>query len=256
MKHLIDAWPAVEARLEAAQHLLLMLDFDGTLAPIVPHPPDARIPADTMGTLRALARCPRITMAIVSGRSAADVRSLMDLAGIHLFGSHGRERIRPGSNAVESDDHGKSAIAAVCRRLVTDLEGVTGFEVENKGLSAAAHYRNADPGDYERIAESVKKAVGSDPVLRTSPGKMVFDITPADGIDKGVAATALLHEVGGLAIYFGDDTTDETAYRALPAESVTVFVGPSGSSSRARFRVADPWEVGTALTKILDAAKL
>ena len=255
MKHLIAAWPAVETRLRAAEHLLLMLDFDGTLAPIVPHPPDARIPAGTMGTLRALAHCPRVTMAIVSGRSAGDVRSLTGLAGIHFFGSHGRERIRPGSNAIEADDHGKSAIAAVCRRLVTDLADVAGFEVENKGLSAAAHYRNANPGDHERIAESVKEAIRSDPALRGSPGKMVFDITPADGIDKGVAATMLLRETGGLAIYLGDDTTDETAFRALPKESVTVFVGPGSSSSRARFRVADPWEVGTALTKILDVAK-
>ena len=256
MRHLLDAWPAVDARLRKAEHLLLMLDFDGTLAPIVPHPPDARVPAKTMEALRALARCSRVTMAIVSGRSAGDVRSLAGLAGIHYFGSHGRERIRPDSDAVEADDRGRSAIAAVSRRLVMDLADVTGFEVENKGLSAAAHYRNANPGDYERIAESVRRAVGADPALRASPGKMVFDITPADGVDKGVAATTLLREIGGLAIYFGDDTTDETAFRALPQKSVTVFVGPTSSSSRARFRVTNPLEVGTALTKILDTAVL
>ena len=256
MKPLLDAWPAVDTRLRTAEHLLLMLDFDGTLAPIVPHPPDARIPAETRGILRALAHCPRVTMAIVSGRSAGDVRSLAGLGGIHYFGSHGRERIRPGSNAVEADDRGRSAIAAVCGRLATDLADVTGFEVENKGQSAAAHYRNANPADYQRIAESVHRVIGLDSALRASPGKMVFDITLADGIDKGIAATTLLHEIGGLAIYFGDDTTDETAFQALPQESVTVFVGPSNSSSSARFRVGDPWEVATALTKILAAAKL
>ncbi len=254
MRHLLDAWPVVDTRLRAAERLLLMLDFDGTLAPIVPQPADARIPADTMGTLRALARCPRVTMAIVSGRSAADVRSLAGLADAHYFGSHGRERIRPNSSAVEVDDRGKSGIAGICRRLALDLADVTGFQVENKGLSAAAHYRNVDPRHHERIAESVLRAVGSDPGLRASRGKMVFDITPVDGIDKGVAATALLHEIGGLALYFGDDTTDESAFGALPEEGITVFVGPIGSQSRARFRVANPLEVGMALARILDAA--
>ena len=253
MKHLLDAWPAVDARLRAAEHLLLMLDFDGTLAPIVRHPPGARIPDRTMETLRALAHCPSVTMSIVSGRSAGDVQSLAGLAGIHYFGSHGRERIRPGSNAVEADEHGKSAIAAVCRRLEVDLADVAGFEVENKGLSAAAHYRNADPRYHERITESVHREVGSDRALRASPGKMVFDITPADGFDKGVAAMALLREIGGLALYFGDDTTDESAFRALPREAITVFVGPIRSESLARFRVADPPEVGTALARILEA---
>lgn len=251
MKHLLDSWPAVDVRLRAAEHLLLMLDFDGTLAPIVPHPPDARIPDRTMETLRSLAQCPSVTIAIVSGRSAVDVRSLAGLADVHYFGSHGRERIRPGGNVVEANDQGRSAIAAVCRRLVLDLADVTGFEIENKGLSAAAHYRNSDPRYHERITKSVHREVGSDRALRASPGKMVIDITPADGFDKGVAATALLREIGGLALYFGDDTTDESAFRALPRKAITVFVGPIRSESRARFRVADPPEVGTALARIL-----
>ena len=83
---------------------------------------------------------------------------------------------------------------------------------------------------------------------------MVYDITPADGVDKGSAAATLLRETGGLPVYFGDDTTDESAFGALGDEAVTVFVGPSGIPSLARYRVSGPPEVGEALARILDAA--
>ena len=82
---------------------------------------------------------------------------------------------------------------------------------------------------------------------------MVYDITPLDGVDKGLAATRILGEIGGLPIYFGDDTTDESAFEALSPTAITVFVGPSGAKSAARFRLSDPVEVGCALARILQA---
>lgn len=255
MTHLFDDWDSVARRIGQSSRILLMLDFDGTLAAIVPRPEDARVPAATMETLHALQRCPRVTMAAISGRGVRDVRRLLGLEGVHYFGSHGRERIRAGSSAVETGPRGRAAIRAVCRRLAEDLAQVEGFEIENKSLSAAAHYRNTRPRDRPRIERAVRAAVAADPSLTMASGKMVYDITPSDGIDKGTAVLALAKETGGLPIYFGDDTTDESAFGALAPPAVTVFVGPPSRTTLARYRVADPADVGRSLALILDAAQ-
>lgn len=253
MTHLLDRWASIQARIEAAERVLLMLDCDGTLAPIVARPSEARVPAGTLRTLEALRDRKRIELAVISGRGASDVSALVGLTGIHYFGSHGRERVRPGSPDIETDPRGRTAIAAACRILARELAGIDGFHVENKGVSAAAHYRNVDPRHRDAVQRSVREAVRAVGELRASPGKMVYDITPLDGVDKGLAATKLLGEIGGLPFYFGDDTTDESAFRALPSAAITVFVGPRGAQTAARFRVADPEEVGGALAHILRA---
>lgn len=255
MTQLFDRWASIHASLEAAERVLLMLDFDGTLAPIVAEPSAARVPAGTARTLEALRDRNRIELAVISGRRASDVSALVGLADIHYFGSHGRERMRPGSAEIETDPRGRTAIAAACRIIARELAGTDGFHIENKGVSAAAHYRNVAPEHRDAVRRSVQEAVRTVDELHASPGKMVYDITPLDGVDKGVAATRLLGEIGGLPLYFGDDTTDEAAFRALPTHAITVFVGPSEAKTAARFRVADPEEVGCALARILRAAR-
>ena len=249
------AWPLLAERIGKADRLLLMLDVDGTLAPIAPRPEDARIPAATQAALAELARCPRVAPAFVSGRAVADVRRLVGIDRAHYFGSHGRQRTRPGSGRVEVDMRCAAAVAEVCARLSAALKDTPGAAVENKQVSAAAHYRNVPPRLRGRAAEIVRGVLADRPDLRLSAGKMVFDITPRDGIDKGAAATRLLAEEGGMAFYFGDDTTDESAFAALPGDAVTVFVGPPGADSAARYRMDDPAAVGRALRLILDACK-
>lgn len=255
MIHLFEAWQEVAARLREAERLLLMLDFDGTLAPIVARPPDARIPPHTQATLGALEACPNVTLAIVSGRAVRAVRALAGLDGIHYFGSHGGERLRPGSRTVETDAGARAGIQNLCRRLARELADVPGFEVEDKGASAAAHYRNVEPGQRGRVEKAVREAVAADRSLRIGSGKMVFDITPRDGRDKGAVTRGLLREAGGLPLYFGDDTTDESAFLALPASAVTVHVGPQEDQSAARYRVSGPREVAESLVRILAIAR-
>lgn len=254
MIHLLEHWTAVASRLARAERLLLMLDFDGTLAPIVPRPSDARIPDAALLTLRKLQASRRVTLAIVSGRGARDVRALAGLADVHYFGSHGRERIRPGSAEVESSPAGLSQVRACCRRLADELGDIEGFQVEDKGTAAAAHFRNVDERHWQRVERAVRQAaaMGS---LNVSQGKRVFDITPNDGVDKGTAALELLGELDGLPIYFGDDTTDETAFAALPDEAITVYVGQERANSGARYRVNGPDEVRRALARLADAVR-
>lgn len=254
MIHLLEHWTALAGRLTQAERLLLMLDFDGTLAPIVPRPSDARIPDAALPALRKLQASPRVTLAIVSGRGARDVRALAGLADAHYFGSHGRERIRPGSAEVESSPAGLSRVRACCQRLADELGDIEGFQVEDKGTAAAAHFRNVDARHWQRVERAVRHAAASGS-LNVSEGKRVFDITPNDGVDKGTAALGLLGELGGLPIYFGDDTTDETAFAALPDEAITVYVGPETAKSGARYRVNGPEEVRRALAWLADAVR-
>ena len=255
MTPFFEAWALLAQRIAEADKLLLMLDFDGTLAPIAPRPEEARIPAAARAALEELARCPRAALAFVSGRAVADVRRLVGIDRAHYFGSHGRQRMRPGGGRVEVDGRFAAAIAEVCARLAAALADVAGFAVENKQVSAAAHYRNVAPPLRGRVAATVRETLADRPHLRLSAGKMVFDITPRDGIDKGTAATRLLAEEGGAAFYFGDDTTDESVFAALPAGAVTVFVGPRGAVSAARYRVDDAAAVGRALRLMADACE-
>ncbi len=255
MKAFFEVWTPLAERIGKADRLLLMLDVDGTLAPIAPRPEDARIPASTRATLEQLAHCPQVTPAFVSGRAVEDVRRLVGIGRAHYFGSHGRQRMRPGSGRVEVDASYAAAVDDACERLSAALAGMRGFAVENKQVSAAAHYRNVAPELRSQVAATVRRVLEDSPHLRVSAGKMVFDITPLDGIDKGAAATKLLGEEGGKAFYFGDDTTDESAFSALPNDAVTVFVGPCGADSSARYRLDDCAAVGRALRLILDACK-
>ncbi len=255
MTEFFDAWTPLAARIGKADRLLLMLDVDGTLAPIAPRPEDARVPASTQATLAELARLPQVTAVFISGRAVLDVRRFVGIDRAHYFGSHGRQRMRPGSGRVEVDASRAAAVAEVCARLSAALADVPGFAVENKQVSAAAHYRNVPARFRGRVAATVRGVLADSPRLHLSTGKMVFDITPRDGIDKGAAAMRLLGEEGGAAFYFGDDTTDESAFRALPGDAVTVFVGPRGAGSAARYRLDDPAAVGRALGLILDVCK-
>ncbi len=255
MIHLFDAWGPVAKQLRHAERLLLMLDFDGTLAPIVPRPADARIPAETLTALGDLQARPTVTLALISGRGVHDVRNLAGLGDIHYFGSHGRERLRPGSGKAEADQRDRADLENLCRRLDDELAAVQGFEIENKGVAAAAHFRNVEPGQHGLVEQAVRRETARAGQLVVSRGKMVFDITPLDGIDKGVAALTLLTEVGGLPLYFGDDATDESAFQALPAMAVTVYVGPPDGRSAARYRLANPDEVREALRRIARAVR-
>ncbi len=252
MIHLLDNWAAVAGPVRHAESLLLMLDFDGTLAPIVPRPADARIPDGALPTLRRLEASPAVQLAIVSGRGARDVRGLAGLAGSHYIGSHGRERVRPGSEQVEAGQAGRAQIRALVQRLAGELADIDGFHVEDKGVAAAAHFRNVDERSWPRVERAVRRAAASGS-LTVSRGKRVFDVTPDDGVDKGTAVLRLLGELGGLPIYFGDDTTDETAFAALPREAVTVHVGPATARSAARFRVDGPAQVHRALARLAAA---
>lgn len=247
---------AVRARLSGAP-LVVMLDVDGTLAPIAPRPELAEVPAITSQCVAALAARPQVVVALVSGRAAADARRLVRVANTWVIGNHGYEIVSPEGESVVDPQvmPYRNLIAQAGRRLEPRLAAVPGVIVEDKRWTLSVHYRLADPAVLPRVrglVEDTANALG----LRITHGKMVFEIRPPARVDKGTAVLTLaarLHatDTGASLVFIGDDATDEDAFRALrlrQRNAVTVRVAPDEiTGTAAEFAVADPTEVLTFL---------
>jgi len=243
--------------LAARGRLLLMLDYDGTLAPIV-NDPAAAWPLDqARAALAALAaRRDRIDLAVISGRDLAELVRLLGLErGLYLVGVHGLEL---------SDPDGRRELAAGIEPALQELERVRrwlqerlpagcGLAVEDKRLAVALHYRNADPAVAAPIVSDFERYLAHQGELILKHGKKVAEAAPR-GADKGAAVRRLVERLGGAGqpVYFGDDLTDEDAFRALAGRGVTVKVGGEGESA-ARYRIASPAAVAAALHSLAAA---
>ncbi len=255
MNHLFDHWPDISSRVSEATQLLVMLDFDGTLSPIVKHPDLSTLPPETRTRLIELREAPGVALAIISGRSVADLRRRAAVENITYVGNHGRELQKPGALEPETDSEIQRRMAEVAGHLTKELSGVPGVYIENKGSTVALHYRQVPESLHSEVqtcAQQIARRMAD--VIEMSEGKCVYDLFPSDGANKGKAALALVEERGGLPkvlpIYCGDDTTDETVFRALPAGSITAYVGGVQANSAARYQLADPGEVASLLKKI------
>jgi trehalose 6-phosphate phosphatase len=258
---LIDRLPEIASEIDAASHLLLCLDFDGTLAPIVPDPADARMSAETRAVLEQLTSRPAVTAAVISGRSARDLQMRVGLNAI-LAGNHGLEIIE--GNAIwrhPAAARWQPVLHEICGELVARAGQIPGALVEDKGLTASFHYRNAASADVPLISEILNTVVAPhDDCFFLREGRKVFEILPKVQWDKGSAVLRILERLhktqsGEIAVcYIGDDTTDECAFHRLPG-AITVRVGWNQPTA-ARFRVAGDAEVTEFLNWISTATNL
>jgi trehalose 6-phosphate phosphatase len=202
--------PASLARLAAEPDLAaVILDVDGTLAPIVDRPEDARVPFETRTELERL-RGRYGLVACISGRSSADARRIVGVEGIEYVGAHGLEL---------------SPEAADWRERLLGFARTVDWPVEDKGVTLTFHWRGAD--DQEAAAERFEqvaaraRAAGIDARF----GRKVLELRPPVHADKGTAVAALL-EARGLerAVYVGDDTTDVDAFHALRGLEIGVGI--------------------------------
>lgn len=216
---------AATVRALAADGTLVVLDFDGTLAPIVEDRAAARLTRRARRALSALAA--RLPVAVLSGRAAADVRARLDgVPARWVVGSHGAEW--PGEAARRRA--WRALVAGWRRALEARLAGRRGVEIEDKGLSLAVHYRAAPAAGAARRA--VERAVAGLPGARAIAGKRVINLVPADAGDKGDALRRLVREAGAARLLFvGDDVTDEAAFAAdVRVPAVMARVGRSRGS--------------------------
>lgn len=247
---------ALERRAELARRqgdraLATFLDFDGTLAPIVDHPADARLPERLHPVLETLAgQCP---VAIVSGRDRADVEARVAIDGLIYAGNHGfdiagrgREKTLPEAAEALGD------VALAEEELRRHLGRLSGVVIERKRFSVAVHYRMVGADSVvAQVAKTVEE-VQARTSLRKRIGKKVLELEPAVEWDKGRAVRWLLDALSieperYLPIYVGDDETDEDAFASLAGRGIGVRVGREVSTTLADYRVADTDEVRVLL---------
>lgn len=245
--------------------LVVMLDVDGTLAPIVPRPADARVPADTRAVLDALAGMPRVAVALVSGRSAEDTMRVAPVSKAWVVGNHGFE-VRSPDGQVKTNNEAvpyEHAVADAASWLEPITRATEGAILENKRWTLSLHYRLVSPHEVEQLlarAREVALAAG----LRVTEGKKIVELRPPVEIDKGTAALALAEELGAVnanasAMFAGDDRTDEDAFRALrlrKPDAITARILGAGDeeaagSTNAEFALASPAELREFLRWLL-----
>ena len=259
MPHLLNVWPSVVERFNWASRTLLLLDYDGTLAPIVSRPEQAHLPPDTRQLINDLKDNTRFVLGVISGRSLADVWDRVSVPGIIYAGNHGLEMegvgekfLHPGALALLDD------LDRICQELSHEFNQFAGVIIENKGLTLSVHYRLTPEHLVSQVEDSFNSVVApgvADQVVKITRGKKVFEVRPNVEWDKGKAITRIMevYSDAPLAAYFGDDLTDEAGFRVVQdAGGIAVFVGPARQPTRALFRVDSPGEVADTLRLLRD----
>ena len=219
----------------------VLLDVDGTLAPIVARPELAEVPEETRAEVARLAERYGL-VACISGRSGEDARRLVGVDGVVYVGVHGLE------------------LAPEAERWRATLRPFAQLEwpwLEDKGLTVALHWREAPDeqaarAELQSIAERAESAG-----LEARWGRKVLELRPPIEADKGTAVRALLEERGlRRALYAGDDTTDLDAFSGLDGLEVAVRIAvasaeaPPGLREAADLIVASPAELLDQLRRL------
>ncbi len=244
-------------RLRHASSRLLLLDYDGTLAPFTPDRTRA-FPYPEIPRLISRIAQAGTRVVLISGRPAAELRSLL---GIHphpeIWGSHGTERLLPdGSYHIDSapSEH-RSALQAIARKL--DSSGLA-QQMEVKPGAIAVHWRGLSATQREAIEDQVKSmftSAAANHGLHLLPFDGGMELR-AQGKNKGDAVRALLAESvpGVAAAYLGDDQTDENAFRAIKGRGISVLVRPEYRPTDADFWLRPPDELSRFLRDWLVAS--
>lgn len=200
--------------------IVVLLDFDGTLAPIVERPESVGIPPATRSAVERLIACEGAHVSIVSGRGLADVRARARLEGIAYAGNHGMEIEGHGLEQVHPEAAAaRPQLERVIEIIEKPLSRIPGAIVEDKHLTLSIHYRLVVRALVERVREVVLDAAGSVDGLRVTEGKEVLEVRPDVDWHKGRAVDFLVKNLsppsGTPILYIGDDRTDEDAFEAL-----------------------------------------
>jgi trehalose 6-phosphate synthase/phosphatase len=244
------AWERARTVLRSRNGTLLIgLDLDGTIAPIVARPELARVPARTRRLLVRAARADRVRVVVVSARPLSVLRRLLAARSIGKIGQYGLEGpFAPPAAA-------RVRFRATCREIEGELRrAVSAFPgalVEAKGLTVAVHERAVAPGRLGGLRRAVER-VARDARRRgfhALPGVRAVDFVPR-GFEKGGALRRAVARYRASAVfYFGDSGGDEPAFAALGKSDFPIRVGLG--RTRAAYRVRDPRDVTRFLGEVI-----
>jgi trehalose 6-phosphate phosphatase len=196
----------------------VLLDIDGTLAPIVRHAADAHVPEATRSLLIEIAKRYRL-VGCVSGRRAATARQIVAIGTLAYVGNHGAELLRPGATRPELDPELAAWATRVrdfaARALTADYQRLR-LRGEDKDVIAAFHWRGApDEAAAEGAAREIAERAQAGG-FAVHWGRKVLEVRPPVALDKGIGIALLLRGAPvSAALYVGDDTTDLDAFRGL-----------------------------------------
>ena len=244
----------------------IMLDFDGTLAPLVSHPMLSEIPTDTKEILEKLKETPGVQIAMISGRPVPDLMDKVGIPDICYSGSHGNV-IRFAEGHVH-ENHVDPSLQVIKNKLEDELlknEAFTGVWIEDKGYTLTIHFNQAERPDQDLERQTIlfldktARAMDGDALFTVMPGHKSVEVKGQGTKNKGFAVTKILKEWqlwGSLtenygAMFIGDDTTDEDAFRALKKNGVTIRVGRSSINTEANYHLPDVIHVKRLLKWIL-----
>ncbi len=267
MIHILKVMDKVFEDVANNGQILVALDFDGTLADIVPNPADASLPESRLKLLEDLNNQPRFAVAIVSGRTLEDLKSRVNLSDVAFAGDHGLEISGPGFHHIPPEaEEFRTTVAEIGEALEAALKGVPGVIFEHKGLSMSIHFRLTPPDQRVSVLHTIRRI--SNPyldgnTLRMVKGKEVVNLLPPVDWHKGSALKWLLElldslprRVGGsLPIYIGDDVTDEDAFKEVAEKGFAIRVGRPKPSSAAPYYVNSIDEVEVVLQALLDNSR-
>ncbi|XP_022140946.1 probable trehalose-phosphate phosphatase D [Momordica charantia] len=236
--------------------IVLFLDYDGTLSPIVDDPDRAFMSPEMRAGVREVANC--FPTAIISGRSRDKVKEFVKLNNVYYAGSHGMDIMAPTSdNEVEEVAYQPAKkflpavqqIKAVLEEEITEIEGAV---VEDNRFCVSVHYRHVREQDLEKLEEKVESVLENYPDFHVTQGKKVIEIRPTINWNKGHAVEYYLHILGHtnskdiIPVYIGDDRTDEDAFKAIQrrgGEGIGILVSSIPKQTKACYTLKDPSQV-------------
>ncbi|KAJ3677313.1 hypothetical protein LUZ60_003037 [Juncus effusus] len=242
------------------KQIVMFLDYDGTLSPIVDDP-DSAFMSDTMRkAVRNVAR--HFPTAIVSGRCRDKVYNFVRLAELYYAGSHGMDIKGPAKGHKHTKAKAKAVlfqpaseflpmIDHVYKSLMEKTKEIEGSLVENNKFCVSVHFRCVDEKNWNALASIMKSVIKEFPKLRLSQGRKVFEIRPTIKWDKGKALEFLLESLGFancnnvLPVYIGDDRTDEDAFKVLREreQGIGILVSKFPKETNASYSLQEPAEV-------------
>ena len=251
----MDLDQTLHAAVQTADRLLLLLDFDGTLAPIADDPARVQLPLCASRVLQALDAQPAVTLAVLSGRKLDDVKARIGLPILYA-GNHGLEYEGPDFRFLAiGADHALHQLARIRIELERTVAKIPGVLIENKGYGLGVHYRRVAEARVPEVRRLVQEAcVSAHGAVRVKQAKKLLEVQTVTPHNKGVAALWIRDHVDPRAaiVAAGDDLTDEDMFRVLPG-AITIKIGPG--ETIAHYRLADSDEFCAFLERTLETVR-
>jgi len=211
------------------QKMFLFLDYDGTLAPIAESPDKAQMSEEMRSLLMRVKE--RMLVAVISGRSLADLKERVGIKDMLYAGNHGME-IWDGETTAANPRlmDNRQSLIELLEKLKSSLSHIKGVFIEDKGITASVHFRTVHARHWGELFDVFKRiSTRYEHFFKITPGKKVLEIRPLDAWNKGDAVSWMLEKFGAgtLPVYVGDDITDEDAFRALKSSGISIAVGGS-----------------------------